>query len=284
MAAGSPPGPRAKTEAGARLLLATKWLDRAQLLFDRVRSEIVASLASDEVLDRFNDLVYSRAEGYDPSSPGFRSYLFPWEEQVIDRYFPAPPARVLVGGGGSGRETFALLERGYEVTMFDPSEGLLRLMSNGLRPGSPVEVYLGAYETLPMLRGVDPQAGVRDLQELERFDAAMLGWGSFSHVRTTGRRIHALRSFGHVTDGPIVVSFLQMGSRDRRLPRSLARLRDHLRVRRGRTRGDAFSIYIGFYHVFSEAEFRTLADEAGLEVAHLSEERESWPHGVLLRR
>lgn len=284
MAAGSPPGPRATTEAGARLLLATKWLDRAQLLFDRARSELVASLASDEVLDRFNDLVYTGAQGYDPSAPGFRSYLFPWEEQVIERYFPAPPARVLVGGGGSGRETFALLDLGYEVTMFDPSEGLLTLMGKGLKPGLPVEVYRGAYEALPLLHEVDPQGGTRSLQEFERFDAAMLGWGSFSHVRTTGQRIHALRSFEQVTEGPIVVSFLQMGSRDRRLPAPLARLRDDLRARRGRTRGDAFSIYIGFYHVFNEAEFRKLAGEAGLEVTHLSEERESWPHAVLSRR
>src|SRR5204863_8381274 len=100
----------------ARFLLATRSVDRGFRLFDRLRSEMVLAVASDRTLDRFNDLAYASASDYDPESSSFRAYLFPWEERVVERFFPAPPARVLVGGAGSGREAFALVERGYEVT------------------------------------------------------------------------------------------------------------------------------------------------------------------------
>jgi hypothetical protein len=271
---------RSGSDLGARLILGTKWVDRAQLLLDRVRFELVTGLASDEVLDRFNDLVYTTAGGYDPEAPGFRDYLFPWEEQVVDRFFPQPPARILIGGGGSGREAFALLQRGYEVVTFDPSTGLIGLMAKRMRPGLPLQVYRAGYEDLPTLLPADSDGPVRSLTEMPKFDTSLLGWGSFSHLRTTEQRVHTLHWFREATVGPIVVSFLHMGSRHRGRPRRLIRLRNRIRATRGRTLGDAFSIYIGFYHVFDDAEIRTLAAQARLEVAYLSEERESWPYAV----
>jgi hypothetical protein len=86
--------------------------------FDRLRATLVQALASDAVLDRCNDLSYGKALSSRPDSTGFRAYLFPWEEQVIDRFFPSSPARILVDGAGGGREVFALAERGYEVVAF----------------------------------------------------------------------------------------------------------------------------------------------------------------------
>jgi hypothetical protein len=51
----------------------------------------------------------------------------------------------------------------------------------------------------------------------------------------------------------------------------------------GRDERDAFSVHIGYYHVFDEREIVDLAHRAGLHVVHLSsDEREtSWPHAVL---
>ena len=53
----------------------------------------------------------------------------------------------------------------------------------------------------------------------------------------------------------------------------------------GRDERDAFSVHIGYYHVFDEREVVDLAGRTDLEVVHLSsDEREtSWPHAVLAR-
>ncbi len=40
---------------------------------------------------------------------------------------PPPPAKVLDAGGGSGVVSVPLAERGYDVTLLDPSDGMLRI-------------------------------------------------------------------------------------------------------------------------------------------------------------
>jgi len=270
---------------GARLILASRWLDRGYGLLEKVRSELVLAFASDETLDRYNDLAYSGSSEYDPSSSAFRAYLFPWEEQVVDRFFPTPPARVLVGGAGSGREAFALLERGYEVVAFDPSVGLTSLMASRTHPAGKLSVYRGGYEDLPVLSAVGGDGGTVSLADMPPFDASVIGWGSYSHLRTTEQRINTLRAFGDATDGAVVVSFLKLASSHLGL-RRLAGLRRFLRARKGRQAGDAFSVHIGFYHVFDDHEVRDLAQRAALEVTYLnSDDRETnWPHAVLERK
>jgi hypothetical protein len=266
----------------ARFLVATKSIDRGYRLFDRLRSDLVLAFASDSTLDRFNDLSYASAPDYDPSSSGFRSYLFPWEEQVIERFFPPAPARVLIGGAGSGREAFALLERGYELTAFDPSPALAAAMA-ARSADTKLDVYIGAYEQLPLLRELD--GGSLNMDGLAPFDASIIGWGSFSHLRTHEHRLSTLRAFSTVTRGPLVVSFLKIGMPTSTRP-TVARIRRRLRARKGRDERDAFSVHIGYYHVFEDRDVLDLAGRAGLDVVHLSsDERETnWPHAVLMAK
>ena len=65
------------SDACARLILATRLIDKVFRAIDRARSMMVVALASDEVLARFNCLAYGRAD-----SAAFRSYLFLWEERL----------------------------------------------------------------------------------------------------------------------------------------------------------------------------------------------------------
>src|SRR4051794_28023998 len=85
-------------DLGARLILATRIVDAAYRRFDRARALLVIGLAPDAVLDRFNDLAYGGDEAYAATTSAFRAYLFPWEEAAVDRHFPVPPARLLIGG------------------------------------------------------------------------------------------------------------------------------------------------------------------------------------------
>jgi 2-polyprenyl-3-methyl-5-hydroxy-6-metoxy-1,4-benzoquinol methylase len=262
---------RRMTRFGAWLIRASTVIDNGYRRFDRLRSEVVAALASDAVLDRFNEIAYGQTHAYRPDTTDFRAYLFPWEEVVVRDQFPKPGARVLVGGAGGGREPLALAEMGFDVVAFDPAEPLIAALGRQAPPS--VTALPGAYEDMDTLFG-----------EGDRFDAAIVGWGSFSHLRDEETRIATLRSFARLTEGPILVSFLAL--KPGGIPPGLARIRRFLPRRPNRDDQDIFAVSIGFYHPVDEEEVRRLADAAGLEITHLSfDSRDTnWPHVVLRRR
>lgn len=268
---------------GARVILATRIVDTAYQWFTKLRSELVLSLASDAVLAEFNNLTYGTQSSYNPRSDIFRAYLFPWEEAVIARFFPDPPARVLIGGAGGGREVWPLAQRGYDVVAFEPSGALTNMMMEHLPADLHVQVYRAAYGDLPHLHGARPGDAPATLSTLAPFDAALIGWGSFAHLPNTAARAHTLKAFAAVTNGPIVVSFLQF----RTAPpasTSVNRLRQRLRRWRNRTPGDQFAMYVGFYHEIDEEELIALARQANVRIAHLSTDSRdtNWPHAVFL--
>jgi hypothetical protein len=253
-----------RADLGLRVILATRILDRAYARLDRVRSLAVLSLAPDATLDRFNDWAYSQSKAYRRGSAGFRRELFPWEEDVVRRFFPTPPARVLVGGAGSGREPVALAALGYDVVAFEPVTTLAGAVNATDETGA-VHWYRAGYEDLPTLASVEGGPSAR-LPDLGPFHVAIFGWGSFSHLRKDASRVAALRAFADVTLGPILVSFIALkgsgAARARRITRRLL-------ARRGREPCDDFSIQMGFRHPVSEDEIEALAEDAGLDVLEL---------------
>jgi hypothetical protein len=249
------------TRVVARAILATRAvdhvfaaLDRGYRLFDRLRSELVAALAADAVLDRFNELVYGRGRTYLPGPAGSSEGLFPWEESIVRDFFPPPPARILVGGAGGGREALDLANRGYDVVGFDPSSTLVDAFAEHVAPGTRVRVHHASYAEMDSLvETYGPMA----------FDAAIIGWSSFSHLRDERSRIATLTSFAQLAKGPILVSFVPVTGP---LSRRLQRFRRRLPRVAGRDPEGAFSAGIGFYRSLDEDDVRFLAREAGLDV------------------
>jgi hypothetical protein len=269
---------------GARLILATRAIDKAYRLFDKIRSEFVLAVASGAIIERFNDLSYGKTNSYDPASSAFRKYLFPWEEQVIEKFFPAPPARILIGGAGGGREVFALVSRGYEVVAFEPSKALVESMSNMVAEGIDVKVFCASYDDLPHLSPAKPGHSMANLEDMSTFDAAIVGWGSFSHLTSEESRVRTLKAFAKATKGPIVVSFLSFRPTAKDIPPP-SKLRRFLPGKFNREAGNAFSVYIGFYHEMHEAEIIDIAHQSGLKIVHLNTDGRdtNWPHAVLMR-
>jgi len=263
----------------ARAIRATMVVDTAARRFDRVRSALVTRFASDSVLDAYNELTYDATSVYDAGSPSFRRGLFNWEREMIALAFPKAPGRVLVGGAGGGREAFALAALGYAVVAFDPSAGLARSMAGEAQANERVESLIGRYEDLPRL--VRARDGIDvDLRARAPFDAAMFGWTSYSHVRTSTARIAALRVFGELTNGPVVVSFFLAGQGPPRQPGGARRIARALGFR---SNGDSFTPYIGFYHHSTAAEIEDEVRQAGLELSHACYDDLDgrWPYLVL---
>jgi hypothetical protein len=129
-----------------------------------------------------------------------------------------------------------------------------------------VDVFLGGYEDLPHLVRLDGSS--IDVNQLGPFDAAILGWGSFSHIRTEPLRLKTLKVFADLTSGPILASFIPVkdDNQPSRKPGGFGRLI----ARHGRELDDRFSMHMGFQHPVSASEVKSLAEKAGLEILELA--------------
>jgi SAM-dependent methyltransferase len=265
----------------ARIIRATTLIDTAYRRFDRARSLLVTRFASDAVIEAFNDLTYGSSAVYKPEAPNYRRELFNWEIEAIARVFPPAPGRVLVGGAGGGREAFGLAERGYEVVAFEPSPDLAASLAGHAAVNSGVRGFIARYEDLPVLRPAGA-AGGADLTGLPRFDAALFGWTSFSHLRGRARRVEALRAMAAVTDGPVILSFYLSRTRPGSASGRLRRLAEALGFRPG---ADQFTTHVGYYHLSTPEELRADVRDAGLEIVVESYDDSDgrWPY-VAVRR
>lgn len=123
-----------------------------------------------------------------------------WEETIhhLERSLPES-GRILDIGGGAGRYSIWLAERGYTVDLIDPSERMVDLAT------AKAEEF-----------GVDDRVmadvgDVRDIPfETETFAATVCLGGPLSHVLTDPDRRQAARELKRVTvpDGPVFVSVM----------------------------------------------------------------------------
>jgi len=263
----------------ARAVHATRAIDRAYYRGDRLRSLLVLAFCSDAFLDEYGRLAYDRGAAYNAASTEFRTGLFEWEKEAIGRFFPPPPAKILVGGAGGGREPYALVEKGFTVVAFDPAPVLVSSMQARARRDYPerLQAYRGCYEDLPFLGGSDDASRV-DLRQWAPFDAAILGWGSFTHLLTDAGRVDTLTRVGQLTDGPILVSYHP--SNQLAPPPSgwgpIAALR-----RRARRRGAAaFTPGTGYVRFLRRDEIEAMTQEAGLELVFL-DHAQMWPYAIV---
>jgi hypothetical protein len=259
---GEPPAARWYHRLAARVVYATRTVDHTFRLFERARSHVMVRLGSNAFFDAYNDLAYVREARYRPGSVAFRTDLFSWERDVIAGTFPPPPASVLIGAAGGGREALALAKLGYRVVAFDPARHLLESLSRVTPDG--LELTVGRYEDLPVMSGLDGR--VADLSSRPPFGASIVGWGSFSHLRSDDARVEALQHLARLTAGPVLVSFL-LRAQDGRGGDTGARV--------------SFSSSIGYYRLLTLDEVRRFGERAGLAVLVASDE--GFPHVVFQR-
>ena len=117
--------------------------------------------------------------------------------QILDKYLPPAPARVLDAGSGPGRYAIALAQRGYRVTLFDLSGESLALARRNVTEAGVSEQVEG-YE----------QGEASDLGRFGDggFDAVLV-MGPLYHLIDEGERLAAVReSLRVLRAGGIVVA------------------------------------------------------------------------------
>jgi hypothetical protein len=214
-------------------------------------SALFLGLLSDEGLDRACSLAYeARSEFCDEKYT--RSGLRAWEHDFVNHYL-SPGMRVLVSSAGGGREVLALFRLGFEVCAFECNTKIAA-WGNAFLDTEGVSVRI-----LPAAAGECPS-------DLPRFDAVIIGWASYHHIRPAERRIRFLRSIrAHIGGGgPVLLSYLEQTG-----PRSLRPSRWANRIRRllGRAMlepGDIFGPPP--MHLFTREEIEAELQQAGFRL------------------
>ncbi len=252
----------------ARTVWTTRFVDRLYGKFDTLRSRLILRHGSDAFHDAFNDATYGGQRAYRPGSAAFKTDLFPWEARIIDAHFPKPPASLLIGGAGGGREALALEARGYAVIAFEPAPALAAAFHDSLSGRTvAIEVLVGRYQDLPVLHAVAGSKGAVDLRQRAPFDAAIIGWSSFSHIRTDAGRVETLRQMAALTRGPILLSYFSMMEERVSSP----------------SRRESFAMQVGFFRQLTEADVRGMVEQAGLELIAIKH-GDGWPCAVVRQR
>ena len=196
-----------------------------------------------------------------------RHGLWDWESRWFAARLPAAPARVLVGGAGAGRESLPLGDLGYQVDGLEPAPSLCASLAQALGPAR--LAVCASYEDLA--RAVlDGAGGPAAPLVGQRYDAVILGWGSFTHVLVEDERRRTIQACARLTDGPILASFwmrdqaadADSSARAARLGRALGQRLGRLRLGDGAPPGEKSA----FGHAYERAEVEALARAAGREV------------------
>jgi len=220
--------------------------------------------------------------------PGYQQRgLWPFEERALDRFFPAPPARILVPGAGTGREVLALHQRGYQVDGFEPTPAMADLADPLLRAAGAAPLQRITLQEW----SAHPAGG---------YDAVFGGWAMWTHILGHADRVAALQAFRRVCpSGPVLLSFdrrdpyadhterpaeglpLHPPERDRLGVLTRVWLRQRLLHRAPIERGNAFRNGV-FVHWVDEPELREEGGLAGYQVAYYERDGAKYPHGVLV--
>ncbi|NOY93477.1 MAG: class I SAM-dependent methyltransferase [Deltaproteobacteria bacterium] len=209
--------------------------------------------------------------------------LYDWERPWFAEVLPPPPARILLGGAGEGREVVSLLAQGYRVTAFEP--GPRSAAHCAQRAGARGVVLCGRYADLTdaVLRS---RSTPLSCLAHERFDAVILGWGSFTHVFPRSARGELLEAACRLSpDGPILASFFMRSSgapkvsRAERAGQAFGRLLDRRAEPSERLE---FVPHLGFAYSFTREEI----EELGAALGRCTEwgPKGVYPHAAWLRR
>lgn len=250
--------------------------DRCEALARAVivaRNEILFAYLSPAARERVTAALYGAQGTYAAGGRRFEAGLFDWEHELYaSPEFPPPPARVLIGGAGGGREVVALRKLGYDVRAFEPSPTL----SSAGSVATGGAIVTAGYDDFVAAANGEPN----QLSEMLRpgFDAIILGWGSYVHVLDDAKKVAVLDAIRRIAPAaPVVFSFASSegyveGERSARLRTILRATLPRLGGRQPVHPRDSFEPWAGFSREPTAAEVPVLAARAGYRVALLKTE------------
>jgi hypothetical protein len=269
-----------------------RWLDRGQRLLREIPIVLYRPSASDlAVFDYYQSGSYG-----DPEVQGWGFY--PFEARMLARFFPPPPARLLMHGVGGGRDLLALVRAGYTVDGHEPGGRLASaanaLLQSAAKPGNLSRVVESSMQAWAANPSRNDQG--------DRYDGVFIGWTAWTHLLRHTERLDVLQAFRRVCpSGPVLLSFFrgenvfdltEKAPDPQRVHPTwsdrLFRITRHL-VRERLLRAPPIERGLGwraglYFHQTEEWELREEAALAGYEVAYYEQNGSLYPHAVLVPR
>jgi len=224
-------------------------------------------LLSRRQLARIDEAYYDGSGLYVTESYN-RQGLWHWEQAAIENYFSGV-RRIVVTSAGGGREVLALAKAGYEVTGFEPHQGLARF-------GSRLLAAEGLIVSIaPSERDRWPAGAIGA-------DGALVGWGGYMLISGREHRVAFLREAAAQlpAGAPILLSFFVQAGVARRL-RVAAGVANPLRrlLRREPVNvGDA--LMPNLVHFFTRTEVAAELADAGFDLLDFGSMDYGWAVGM----
>lgn len=249
-----------------RIIRSISFVGRQHSRIERFFCELALNALNSTGLERLTWNIYDALGTYREAG------IQPWEESWFEHDLPPSPARILVGGAGTGREVRRLHDQGYEVVAFDPAPSFV-LRAKAIDQKAYLAFLEGSYEDFadpsrPMFSEINST-----IARWAPYDAVLLGWGSFTHITLLQTRIDLLQRIKTICPkGPLLASFFMTTQASHNMPSQIERwgstvgrlLRGHLGGQENTVQpGDKILSHVGFVHIFTHGEIKQLLEKTG---------------------
>ncbi len=208
---------------------------------DAVLSGFWLGVMSEKSLDLYDELHYNNSEKYADDNYNL-SGLFEWEKERIEKYFSKAKKILLLAAGG-GRETVALIRMGFDIDSYECNKVLIEYGNAFLQK------YTKNFKIKYLPKDSTPE-------EVKKYDGIIIGWGAYSHIRGSKKRIAFLEQLQPFLnkDAPLMISFLTKEEKGRQ-EKITKKVSDFFRFLRNKDKietGDR--LQASFVHYFTKQE------------------------------
>ena len=211
---------------------------------DAISAGFWLGVMGEKSLEYSDELYYNRTKYYTEDKYN-ESGLFEWEKVMISKHFTKVRSILLIAAGG-GREVIALSKMGFEIDSYECNPSLIEF-GNDLLEKNKINSRI-RYLSRNSVPG-----------EVRKYDAVIIGWGAYSLISGSKKRISFLSSlYPFLQEGSVLmVSFIYLGKRTTK-EKIIKNVSDFLRFFRGINRREIGDRLVpNFIHYFTEEEVRS---------------------------
>lgn len=254
------------------LVTSSKAIDFLKIGQAMLRDDLLYAYLTPEQRAQITSRLYDSDSSYFPGGK-VADGLHEFEEEALAQPGMPKGGRVLIGGAGAGRETRALVARGFSVFAFEPAELFYGELEKTAR-ASDGRVQATRAEYADLILAAEGRGKLAAAKGLD-FSLVITGWGSLLHLPERDVQDALMRSIRALApNAPVLLSVNVRG------PWSAPKTRwDPLRARwaaaiealggRHRPDGAYFDAMCGFAYSYTQDDVERLAAAGGYRVARL---------------